>query len=143
MTVRITIDAPDELGRELVQVQDRLVEILERGLREVLADDSSLDDQDERRIMAVLAGQSSPDEVLALRPSASMQERASRLLDRSKDGKLSAQEAVELERYLVLEHLVRLAKGHACQHRSAKVMHVGPSGAVAVMHVPTGDLGSR
>ncbi|MFN8514374.1 MAG: hypothetical protein U0232_20515 [Thermomicrobiales bacterium] len=119
MTVRITIDAPDELGRELAQVQDRLVEVLERGLREVLAD-SNNDDRDERQIMAVLAGQSAPEDVLALRPSASMQVRASHLLDRSKEGGLSAQEAAELERYLMLEHLVRLAKGHAYQRRQVR-----------------------
>jgi hypothetical protein len=117
MTIRITVDAPDELGHELARVQDRLVEVLERGLREVLADDFNPDDQDERRIMAVLASQASPDEVLALRPSTAMQARASQLLASSKEGRLSAREAVELERYLMLEHLVRLAKGHAYKRR--------------------------
>ena len=119
MVVRITIDAPDELGQGLERVQDRLVEVLERGLREVLADEDQRG-QDERQIIAVLAAQSSPDDVIALRPSRAMQERASQLLARSKEGGLSAQEAAELERYLLLEHLVRLAKGHAYQRR-----HVG------------------
>lgn len=117
MTIRITIDVPDELGRELAQVQDRLVEVLERGLRTVLAD-ARTEDRDERQIIAVLAGQPSPEEVLALRPSLAMQERASRMLARSKEGNLSVQEATELERYLTLEHLVRLAKGHAYQRRA-------------------------
>jgi hypothetical protein len=38
MTVEITIQVPDELGQELQRVQDRLPEVLERGLREVLAE---------------------------------------------------------------------------------------------------------
>ena len=38
MTVEITIAVPDALGQELQRVQGRLPEILERGLREVLAE---------------------------------------------------------------------------------------------------------
>ena len=117
MTVKIVIDAPDELGRELAPLQDRLVEVLERGLREVLADANEIS-HDEHHIMAVLAGQSSPEDVLALRPSSALQERASQLLTRNSESGLSVQEAAELERYLLLEHLVRLAKGHAYQRRS-------------------------
>ena len=37
------------------------------------------------------------------------------LLLRGKEGMLLAQEATELERYLLLEHLVRLAKVHAAK----------------------------
>ena len=120
MTVRITIDAPDELGPDLERVQHRLVEVLERGLREVLVDEAQIG-QDERQIMAVLAGSPCPEAVLALRPSNAMQERTSQLLSRSKGGAWLAQEAAELERYLPLEHLVRLATGHAYQRRSAGV----------------------
>jgi hypothetical protein len=37
----------------------------------------------------------------------------SELLDRNKSGTLLRSEQVELDRYLLLEHLVRLAKAHA------------------------------
>ena len=37
----------------------------------------------------------------------------SELLERSHQGELSTSEATELERYMLLEHMVRLAKGHA------------------------------
>jgi hypothetical protein len=37
------------------------------------------------------------------------------LLVRSKEGTLLPPEVAELERYLVLEHLVRLAKAHAAK----------------------------
>ena len=38
MTVEITIEISDALNRQLQQVQDRLPEVLERGLREVLGE---------------------------------------------------------------------------------------------------------
>jgi hypothetical protein len=37
MTVEITIQVPDVLGQQLQRVQERWPEILERGLREILA----------------------------------------------------------------------------------------------------------
>jgi hypothetical protein len=42
-----------------------------------------------------------------------MQARVSELLRQSKDGGLSRAEETELDRFLYLEHLVRLAKGRA------------------------------
>jgi len=42
-----------------------------------------------------------------------MQARTEELLRRSEDSDLTRAEEVGLERYLVLEHLVRLAKVHA------------------------------
>ncbi|MFM9264059.1 hypothetical protein [Tychonema sp. BBK16] len=42
-----------------------------------------------------------------------LQARMSALLDRNKSGNLSRLEEVELDRYLLLEHWVRLAKAHA------------------------------
>jgi hypothetical protein len=112
MTVDITIRVPDDLGRELDQYRDRLPELLERGLRdlqlETTADEVSADD-----IIAVLASQPTPQQVLAIRPSDQMQARASDLLARSKSEGLSRMEELELDRYLYLEHLVRLAKVRA------------------------------
>jgi hypothetical protein len=112
MTIEITIQIPDALGQQLQQVRDRLPEVLERGLRDVLAD-SSDSFPDEHTIMALLTSQPSPEQVLALHPSPEFQARASELLDRSKRGDLAAQERTELDRYLLIEHLVRLAKANA------------------------------
>ena len=63
--------------------------------------------------------QLTPEQVLAIRPSSELQARVSELLGRSKDGELSRQEETELERYLTLEHLVRLAKAHAHKQLAA------------------------
>ena len=110
--MEITIQVPDALGEELLRFQDRLPEVLERGLRELLVE-SPVDFQDENQIMELLASRPTPEQVLAIRPSLELQRRVSELLARSKRGELSSQEESELERYLVLEHLVRLAKAHA------------------------------
>ncbi|MBM4458969.1 MAG: hypothetical protein FJ011_14610 [Chloroflexi bacterium] len=110
--MEITIRVPDTLGQQLQRFRERLPEALERGLRELLAERPT-DHDDENSIMSLLASQPAPEQVLAIRPSPKLQARASELLTFSKQRELSRQEDAELERYLLLEHLVRLAKAHA------------------------------
>jgi hypothetical protein len=50
---------------------------------------------------------------VAFRPSEEAQQRVSDLLQREKEGVLSAEEISELDHYLQLEHLMRLAKARA------------------------------
>jgi hypothetical protein len=69
--------------------------------------------QDDRQIIELLASQPSPETILVIRPTPALQTRMSELLDRNKSGTLSRLEEVELDRYLLLEHWVRLAKTHA------------------------------
>lgn len=57
-------------------------------------------------LMASLA----PDKVLKLKASAEMQIRFELLVDKSKEGELTTQEKDELDHYVVLERLMRLAK---------------------------------
>jgi hypothetical protein len=114
MSVEVMIRVPNVLGQQLQQYRERLPEILERGLRELLAERSG-DFQDENTIMQLLASQPQPDQVLAIRPSPALQSRVNDLLNKNRKGELSHQEEIELERYLMLEHLVRLAKAHAYQ----------------------------
>src|SRR5690349_19537268 len=116
MTVEITIEISDALGRQLQQVRDRLPEVLERGLREVLAEGTHPPIQDERTIIDVLTSQPTPEQVMALRPSPELQARVNALLERSKEGTLSDQEEGGLDPYFYLEHLVRMAKAKAYQH---------------------------
>ena len=112
MSIDITIRVPDDLGRQLEQYRDRLPELLERGLHEVQVEDVT-DVSAAADIIAVLASQPTPEQVLALRPSDAMQGRVSELLARSKTEELSRAESSKLDRYLYLEHLVRLAKARA------------------------------
>ena len=68
-----------------------------------------------RQIVNLLASQPAPQAILDIRPSAAFQARVSTLLARNKERTLSRQEEAELERCLMLEHLVRLAKARAYQ----------------------------
>jgi len=112
MTVQITIDVPNRLGQQLQPFKDRLPEVLERGLRDLLFERTE-EFPDEQSIIVLLASQPTPEQVMSIHPSAKLQARVSELLARSKVGVLQHEEEIELERYLILEHLVRLAKAQA------------------------------
>ncbi len=60
-----------------------------------------------------IAAGTTPQNVIAFHPSASVQQRVDELLLRSKDGNITSAERTELEHYLQLEHLMRLAKARA------------------------------
>jgi hypothetical protein len=64
-------------------------------------------------IVDFIAAGTTPQEVIAFRPSEQSQERVTDLLTREKEGLLSATEKSELDHYLQIEHLMRLAKARA------------------------------
>lgn len=110
--MEITIELPDGIGQQLQSFQDRLPEVIECGLQVMLAERNAIF-ADEEHIMALLVSQPTPEQVLALTPTPELQARVSDLLARGKQGQLAPSEEKELDRYLTLEHLVRLAKVHA------------------------------
>lgn len=112
MTKQLTVEVSDELGDALEQYQDRMAEILARGLAAVQMSEQPAY-QEATGLIDLLAQQPNPSVMLNLKPSPALQDRVGVLLERSKAGEISREEAVELERYLTVEHLVRLAKGHA------------------------------
>lgn len=54
-----------------------------------------------------------PEQILAIKPSPKLQARVSELLANGKAGTLSHEEETELDRYLFVEHMARLAKARA------------------------------
>ncbi|MEO0012380.1 MAG: hypothetical protein RLZZ535_769 [Cyanobacteriota bacterium] len=110
--MQITIEVPARLGEKLQQLGDRLPEALVRALQE-LNPTEPIPYQDDRQIVELLASQPSPEAILAIRPTPALQARISELLEQNKSSSLSRSEEVELDRYLLLEHWVRLAKAHA------------------------------
>ena len=56
-----------------------------------------------------------PDSLVAFRPSEATRERVADLLHREKTGGLASEETEELNHYLHLEHVLRLAKARARQ----------------------------
>jgi hypothetical protein len=116
---QITIDISDDLAQRLHQFQAQLPQVLELGLQELANQQRSGNFLDEQDIILLLASQPTPEQILAIRPSPEFQARVSELLAQSKTGNLSAKGEAELERYLTLEHLVRLAKTHALRKLQA------------------------
>ena len=69
-------------------------------------------------VIDFIAG-TSPEKVIAFRPSAKMQERVSMLIFKEKNASLTHAEKSELDNYLVIEHLMRMAKARAFQLKAA------------------------
>lgn len=64
-------------------------------------------------VIDFIAAGTTPQNVIAFRPSEAAQERVTDLLSREKEGGLSHEEKNELDHYLQIEHLMRLAKARA------------------------------
>jgi len=60
----------------------------------------------------ILAGKT-PEQVMNFQPSESVKERVSDLIRREKSAALSVEEQKELDAYMHLEHLMRMAKARA------------------------------
>ncbi len=64
-------------------------------------------------IAEFLTTSAKPEAILAYKLPADLQERASFLLDRNREGTLSAEEKEELDQFVFLEHIFRMAKARA------------------------------
>ncbi len=64
-------------------------------------------------IIDFLAAGTTPTSLIAFRPSEAAKQRVADLIQREKSSELTAEEHTELEHYLQLEHLMRLAKARA------------------------------
>ncbi len=60
-----------------------------------------------------IAAGSSPQNVIAFRPSEKTRKRVFNLIEREREEGLSADEKSELDHYMQIEHLMRLAKAKA------------------------------
>ena len=64
-------------------------------------------------VVDFIAAGTTPQNVIDFHPSEAAQARVEDLLERAKEGKLSPSEKSELDHYLQIEHLMRLAKARA------------------------------
>jgi len=67
-------------------------------------------------VIDFLAAGTSPDNLVAFRPSEEARRRVSHLIEMEKSDSLTPEEKSELDHYLQLEHLMRLAKARARRH---------------------------
>lgn len=108
--MQILIEVPDELGEELQNHQNDLVEILRRGLQQIQLE-SSTQQLDVESFVEKLIKKNSPEQILALTSPADMETRFKELLERKNiRGTLPASDEQELNLYFLLEHVIRLAK---------------------------------
>ncbi len=66
-------------------------------------------------IIDFIAAGTTPEAVVDFRPSTESQERVAELTDREKESSLSVEERAELDHFLELEHILRMAKAKARQ----------------------------
>jgi hypothetical protein len=63
----------------------------------------------------------SPRKVLQYKASPKAQERVNLLLLKNQNGGLNEDESAEMERYMTLEHIIRLAKSKSLQEINSKI----------------------
>jgi len=68
-----------------------------------------------QEIIDFIASGTSPESVVAFRPSEAAQERVRTLLYKEKNAELTDEEKTEFDHYMYIEHLMRLAKIRARQ----------------------------
>ena len=66
-------------------------------------------------IIEFIAAGTTPEEVANFRPSLDAQQRITDLLEREREQHLSAEEKAELDHFMELEHILRMAKAMARQ----------------------------
>lgn len=110
--VEMTIEVPESLAERITAVQERLPEVLAHGLGEL----SPLPNEVYRYILKFLVNQPTSAEMLTFEPAPEMVKRASELLEKNREGRLSAAEETELDEYLRINHLVTMLKAGALSH---------------------------
>jgi len=114
--VTMTIQVPDSLAKKIYSIQDRLPEVLALGLDEL----SPVPNEIYRYILEFLVSRPSPQEIVKFGPTPDMQERASELLEKNRQGTLTKPESKELDEYVRINHLVTMLKARALPYLTEK-----------------------
>ena len=110
--MQITLDLPEDFLSKISGLEDQLPQALTLGLEELTSRPRE-GFNGFAEVLEFLAGLPSPEEVLALRPSSSLQAQINQLAEQHKAEVLSAQDALLWKQYEYLEHVVRMAKAKA------------------------------
>ena len=101
----ITLDVSEELAAQVDAIRDRLPEMLALSIQQ-----PAVPAHVYRYILDFLASNPSPSEIASFVPSSDMQDRLYLLLDRNREGTLTAVEQAELDEWERIEHLMILIK---------------------------------
>jgi hypothetical protein len=115
--MRVTIDIPDDLARQLEPEREHLVDVLRRGLLHSRFRPASAVDE----VFAFLADHPLPQEIIDFQPSQQSVERLRELLTKNSKASLTPHEESELDTIETLNDLFALLKIQARQ-QAAVVM---------------------
>lgn len=117
--MQLTLDLSEDLLSKIEGLEAQLPQALEIGLDQLASHPrDGFDGFSE--ILEFLADLPTPQEVLALRPSSSLQAQIDRLSESYKAEELTAQDALLWKQYEYLEHVVRMAKAKAYKKLQAQ-----------------------
>lgn len=110
--MQITLDIPDDIAQQLQPLQEDLPQILALGIQQLNANPSTgLSGLTE--ILEFLAQLPSPQQILDLHLSPTLQAEIETLLEKNRTQGLNQKEQRLWQQYEFIEHLVRLAKAQA------------------------------
>jgi len=108
----LQVRLPDDLAKRVQAAQERLPEILELGLREL----TPLESRVFGEVLDFLSRGTTPEQLIAFRPSEIQQARLRALLEKNSAGTLAERDEAELDLYERLEHLMIMLKARARQN---------------------------
>ncbi len=110
--MQITLDIPEELFTKLGLLDQSVSQVLELGVNELVARPQP-GFTGFAEVLDFLANLPTPEEILALRPSPSLQDQIDRLSEKYQTQDLSPAEQQIWQQYEYLEHVIRIAKAKA------------------------------
>jgi len=116
----ITLELPQSLFDHVKQRAQRSQRSLEKELYALIVDGLSITRENGSwpiydEIIDLIAGGATPDELANFRLSPDAQARAHELLERNREGVLSARDSAELDHFTQIEHMLGLIKVRAQQ----------------------------
>jgi hypothetical protein len=110
--MQVTFDLPDEVVAQLNIFEDKLPQILELGLRELNAV-TQVGFSGLAEVVEFLASLPTPEAIIALRPSETLQTQIATLLEKNRTVGLTPADEQLWQGYQYLEHIVRMTKARA------------------------------
>ncbi|MEM8642806.1 MAG: hypothetical protein AAGG51_28910 [Cyanobacteria bacterium P01_G01_bin.54] len=107
--MQVTLEIPEEIALRVSRQEAQLSQVLALGFRELDAT-TQTGFSGLAEVLEFLASLPTPEEILALRPSETLQNQISELLEKNRFGQLTPMEEQLWQGYEYLEHLVRMAK---------------------------------
>jgi hypothetical protein len=110
--MQVTFNLPDDVVAQLHSLEDKLPQILELGLRELNAI-TQVGFSGVAEVLEFLASLPTPEDIIALRPSETLQAQIITLLEKNRTVGLTSNEEQLWQGYQYVEHIVRMAKARA------------------------------